>query len=347
MALYLQILSNMLNRLISLLYICIWCMAFSANAVLHHRANIPNHTKKVQFFENSVRTDISPGEAKYLVSIQLNGTILADLASDLGIVISPEQKQTYLDSLDGKTPTCGAFFVANSSGKFFIGSARHCLYFYEKELCARNFTIRSFATGDTGHCTRIVVDDQKSDFFIFEAEFDDPKSTSAGTESLVLALFIKNGKEELDVFGFPGDNERNSRPTKSSNCSLVPTSEDLDYSRAVWNFQSKSSQLENTTVTDANSDHFNAAHLLIWQNVVPLRHNCSVYGGNSGGPVVIKNSRVFVGLPFTYVASPEIFPVWSYGVLETAARLWYEKRVDFMANGISVEIINLSPANAH
>ena len=29
-------------------------------------------------------------------------------------------------------------------------------------------------------------------------------------------------------------------------------------------------------------------------------HNCSTYGGNSGGPMIAEGTRIAVGLPFTY-----------------------------------------------
>lgn len=57
-------------------------------------------------------------------------------------------------------------------------------------------------------------------------------------------------------------------------------------------------------------------------------HNCTTYGGNSGGPMYIEGTRVVIGLPFTYIpdywegkANPNAYDRRSPTNLETAAHL--------------------------
>lgn len=208
---------------------------------------------------------------------------------------------------EGKDSGCTGFFVRNDQNKFYIGSARHC-YGYQADEACKNNKIRILPSGSMKHkfigtCNRIVAGTEKDDLFIMEMTLLNRHSEPASEDLMqeVRGFYIPLNLTSyappvffpLKMLGYPGDEYRNSRPTVSENCYVQPDStaaaidaipENLrDPRYAEWLSQKKA---ENPLTAKLG---FRIRKM-----------NCSVYGGNSGGPIIIENSLDLLGLPLSY-----------------------------------------------
>jgi hypothetical protein len=158
---------------------------------------------------------------------------------------------------------CAAFFVANTSGKTILASARHCFGHAITNWCRQNGRIRT-NTGKQGNCTKIVAADARFDIAFFEADFETPPNPE---NVLRMASFVPPLYSRLIMVGYPGDKYRRGKLTTTSNCWVLRENTSSPHSQMV----------------DRSS-----------------LHNCSTYGGNSGGPMILEGTNVAIGLPFTY-----------------------------------------------
>jgi len=167
---------------------------------------------------------------------------------------------------DGTHTGCTAFFVRNGAGRQLVASARHCTDNAITRWCDGGGTV---STGDRAHlgtCTRIVAADVKHDIAVFEVAMDEGFDPS-DYESLRLGGFVANAGTRLEMVGFPADDDRlRDEGAVADNCWLRP---DRFYPR--FGYVSP-----------------------------PASHNCSTWGGNSGGPVLLEGTDVVVGMPATY-----------------------------------------------
>jgi len=90
--------------------------------------------------------------------------------------------------------------------------------------------------------------------------------------------------------GHPGDPNRKGRMTSTFNC---------------WTLQS-------TIASPYIGTYFNLYD-------TSSLHNCSTYGGNSGGPLYLEGTNIAIGLPYTY--RPHDFNLRDPWDLDTAAYL--------------------------
>lgn len=207
----------------------------------------------------------------------------------------------------GKESGCSAFFLKNTQGKIYVGTARHC-YSHKEEQACNNDEIRILPSGTLknfflGTCKRLVAGSIKDDFFIMEVNILDSTGAPASQEltsqiqkyyvPLVLTSYAPPAYFPLKMLGYPSDDVRKSRPTVSENCYVQP---------------------DNTkTAIQAVPEDQRDPRYLKWLNEkrpldpetksLEIRHramNCSVYGGNSGGPIIIENSYDLLGLPSSY-----------------------------------------------
>lgn len=161
---------------------------------------------------------------------------------------------------------CTAYFVANNAGKVILGSARHCFGHEEAAWCEKP---GSFVDdkGLHGSCIRIVASDPEHDIMLFEASYAGEMGKNRGFR---LAAYHPAIDTRLGMLGYPADRIRQGHATLTENCWVLS--------------DVKGSPFSESTMQDPSQ-----------------AHNCSTYGGNSGGPIFIEGSRDVIGLPFTYV----------------------------------------------
>jgi hypothetical protein len=179
---------------------------------------------------------------------------------------------------------CAAFFVENTAGKTILGTARHCVSYSITSWCSNGGTIRD-NNGRTGRCTRVVAADTGHDIALFEASLP---YTPTAEQGLRLAAYQPPVNTRLQMIGYPADQYRHAALTLTENCWVLQTTTRSPH--ADSNLQDRSSL-----------------------------HNCTTYGGNSGGPMIREGDDVVIGLPFTY--QPNDYHLRSATDLRTAAHL--------------------------
>jgi hypothetical protein len=216
---------------------------------------------------------------------------------------------------------CGAFFIKNDSNRIFVGSARHCFGNNEFGMCDPTKDMFQTQVGSfPGRCKNLVASSLKSDFFIFEADFGDKNDEIKNNfASLTLGIVTGDiGFRKLEVYGYPGD-IRNFKPTKTYNCSSFSKDYDPDF----------------TLFVGYNPGQM-APQQLLAQTNQRFKHNCTLYGGNSGGPVILEGTTTIIGLPYTYVPNHPVFDDNYYGLLESLNNLYEEKLALFEKLKIAV-----------
>ncbi|MBX3228928.1 MAG: trypsin-like peptidase domain-containing protein [Labilithrix sp.] len=185
-------------------------------------------------------------------------------------------------------PGCAAFFLENDVNKTFLMTARHCFDFDTEAWCATDGEIVQ-ENGTRGQCTRVVVEDDSHDLVVFEA---DMKHAAKGSTTLRLASYAPRARTRLTMIGYPADADPDS-----ARLGAITTTENC------WTLGSRIPSL------------YSDPRL----NDMTLRHNCSTYGGNSGGPMYVEGTRDVVGLPYTYI--PDDYTRREANDETTAARL--------------------------
>jgi hypothetical protein len=165
-----------------------------------------------------------------------------------------------------RVPGCTAFFVESRGGSAMIASARHCFNYSATSFCKGGGTFTT-NDGQKGRCLEVVAGDATHDIVLFKAEMP---FTPRLEQTLRLAGFVPEVKTSLKMIGYPGDPERRGQLTVTERCWLLK--DDVPPPFADGRTRDPSAL-----------------------------HNCSTYGGNSGGPMLIDGTRIAVGLPFTYV----------------------------------------------
>lgn len=176
---------------------------------------------------------------------------------------------------------CSSFFVDNSSGKTFVGSARHCFSFNASSWCSGGGTFTK-NDGEVGRCRRVVAGDSVHDVVLFEVDFP-----TAPFAAFRLASWEPPKGTRLNMIGYPADKYRSGKLTVTENC---------------WILQSRTASPHGGNMNDVSS-----------------LHNCTTWGGNSGGPMIQDGQDVVVGLPFTY--SPGNYTERAENELRTASHM--------------------------
>ncbi len=188
------------------------------------------------------------------------------------------------------TSQCASFFLENTANKTYIVTARHCVEFAITSWCTRDGAIVD-NNGVRGRCIRVVAADRNRDIAVIEANLPHP---STGDATLRLAAYVPSVNTKLVMTGYPGDDDpltaRRGRLTTTESCWVMGGAVQSPYASM-----------------DQNTLDMSAPH------------NCSTYGGNSGGPMYIQGTREAIGLPFTYV--PDDYTRNSATDLTTAAFL--------------------------
>lgn len=161
---------------------------------------------------------------------------------------------------------CAAYFVENTQeGKVILGSADHCADYDPAAWCVQGtFTDHE---GKVGSCQRIIASEPGRDIFFFEAKYDQPVPVE---RTLRLTAYLPKINTRLQMLGFPAD-IRHGMATLTENCWILSDSVESIHTH------------DNPATVDPSQ-----------------MHNCSTYGGNSGGPMIIEGTRDVIGLPSTY-----------------------------------------------
>lgn len=169
--------------------------------------------------------------------------------------------------------TCTAFAVKNDTKKPIVFTARHCMNFTASDWCSKVSEITSSDQKNSYRCKSVLFDPKDSDYAALE--LDKPIQS----EGFLLANFDPALGRRLQLIGFPSDWYAKSLEGTiiTENCWLTSSK------REPPNIQSQ-----------------------ITPHPLALMHNCATYGGNSGGPMIIENSNIVVGLPATYWRSARI-----------------------------------------
>lgn len=187
------------------------------------------------------------------------------------------------------TSQCAAFFLESTTTKTFVATARHCVEFAITSWCESDGKLED-NQGRAGRCVRVVAADVNHDIAVFEADLLHP----AGDATLRLASYAPSANTKLVMIGYPADEDpttaRRGKLTTTVNCWTLGDTVPSPYAGQDDKTLDKS-----------------------------LRHNCTTYGGNSGGPMVVEGTREAIGLPFTYM--PDDYQRRSATNLETAAYL--------------------------
>lgn len=168
---------------------------------------------------------------------------------------------------NGDKTFCTGYFLKNDRNQYIIASAGHCFFHRVQNLCKAKAFIVKAESGETGFCKRVVFSAEDTDLVLVEVDFrKEPQNVSP----LVIGNFDVPINTRILAIGYPADRWADGDLRVSRNCwtTSVPEAIDSDWVDAL----------------EVRDDHD------LW-----VRHNCSTYEGNSGGPVVLENSNIVTG----------------------------------------------------
>jgi hypothetical protein len=158
---------------------------------------------------------------------------------------------------------CTAFFVENTQAKTYVGTAKHCVSDNFNRWCAKGYV--TTPGGEKLVCNQILIEDPRRDIGIFEVSRE---GAMPAERTLKLAAYQPDVKTKLVMLGYPADKYRRGALTATENC---------------WVTKSTVRSPHGGVASDRSS-----------------LHNCTTYGGNSGGPMISEGTNEVIGLPFTY-----------------------------------------------
>lgn len=203
-------------------------------------------------------------------------------------------------------PICAGFRVQQKSNRFFVATARHCFDFKETEACEKKQIQMAPADSSGGYyfgtCKKIIASSDESDLFVMEMQIE----TSFGPAtalfeaqvketfpSYYLASYIPNPGVPLIVSGFPKDSIRRANATITEKCEILPAAaQDSIYALKPDDQKKIRDIFEKEKMKLSEFFREKLSKL----NRTFLKHNCSVYLGNSGGPGRIEGSHDIVGI---------------------------------------------------
>lgn len=225
-------------------------------------------------------------------------------ATGLRRVATPEEMKPVLFVETG----CTGFFIKNDKGLPLVGSARHCFEYsggFEK-WCADAGKVYD-SDGAEATCKEVVAASPDLDAVIFEVRY--PKPVEA---AFSIATYLPAPGTPLNLIGYPADYIRNQKPTLSYNCEVLPHDPEVFQPSIIAQTADRS-----------------------------LGHDCTTWGGNSGGPMIVEGTEDVIALPGSYTQDVRIqdaevseSSIWPKGqmaelnLLETLVSRYKEKLVE-------------------
>lgn len=171
--------------------------------------------------------------------------------------------------------TCTGFFVKSQDNNHtFLSSSRHCFDYDAVHWCQTGVA-KIYTTEQEIKCLSVAVGDDKHDTVIFE--FENIARDRSG--DFTYATDMPEIGTSLEMLGFPSDGfltqPRSSILVSTHNCQVVEKNATNVYLR-------------------------NPEMMVNISGDKVFRHNCSTYGGNSGGPMMIEGTRIVIGIPDLY-----------------------------------------------
>lgn len=168
---------------------------------------------------------------------------------------------------------CTAFAVKNEAKKPIVFTARHCMNYEASQWCEK---VGEFKTADeleSYRCKQVLFDPKDSDFAALELDRAIPD------DGYLLADFEPSAGRRLQMIGYPSD----------------------------WYGKSLGGTVitENCWITSPKRVPVNVV-TKITPNPTAALHNCATFGGNSGGPMILENSKIVVGMPGSFWRSEKI-----------------------------------------
>ncbi len=220
------------------------------------------------------------------------------------------------------TGSCAAFFVDNRDQRLLVATARHCFNYKMTKACEDKnnwyISMKKELSPFVGICKRVVAGTSQDDLVIIEIEFEDVERKYQSQEEvntvvrgllstqnrLKLAGFTVPLYARFKMIGFPGDPERNGELTVTENCwETTGTGRYWSTGQAI--------AVLGGNVSNGSPD----PEVRAFQNMLQrtLRwNNCSAYGGNSGGPIILEGSDIAIGLPGAF--QPNVLTVHPHNV---------------------------------
>lgn len=194
--------------------------------------------------------------------------------------------------------TCTAFAVQNADKKPIIFTARHCMNYKPSEWCKEVAEISSADGREIYKCQEIIFNPLDSDFAAMLLDKPLP------SEGFQVANFDPAAGQRLQTIGFPSDWYAKSLqgPVVTENC---------------WLAQGSRRPID----------------VVVPMKPIPmaLPHTCATYGGNSGGPMILENSNIVVGLPASFWKSATIRSMHETASMYPTKDV-ITKHMDFMTN---------------
>lgn len=249
---------------------------------------------------------------------------------------------------------CAGFFVANENSDFLVATARHCVEFEATKKCEAGEIFVNFEASPSdaptlavpsavGICKEIVAGTSKDDLFIMKVEFFDLDKSYQATDDftkllrnsiqfLKLASYIVPSRSRITMLGFPADINRNSKPTVTENC-WDTSSEGITY------FSGERTALLGGNASNGSEDPRARPFLRLLQRKLRW-HNCSTWGGNSGGPMILEDTQDVIGIPGVYDHKMDQTKVYSdvttSGFYETTAGFVERNRAALERAGVTI-----------
>ncbi len=210
----------------------------------------------------------------------------------------------YINRSDNKHGICTGFFIDNLNKKPFLVTARHCVEYEMTSACKNNsFTVITEIGKFKGTCEKIIAGSIFDDIIIILIDFADNKQKALKDISFLSLSSVKPQiYTRFNALGYPVDIYNKDKLLRLvKNCwqvDKVVTKGDISLN--VLN-----------ALNHASAETIEQTKKLRKKQ---LYHNCSIFGGMSGGPLIIEGTREVVGIPDGYFSSGGIPYFFSYDV---------------------------------
>ena len=209
---------------------------------------------------------------------------------------------------------CTGFFVENTKSEFYVATARHCVDFKATEQCRSgqmDIYFDDFVDGTVlevrkhliGNCKEIIAGTVQDDLFMMRVEFEDADRSYQETDNVIqmlrnsvkflkLASYTLPQMARMKMIGFPADINALGLPTLTENC--------WDTSAiGIAYYNGVQTSVLGGNASNGDQDPQRQAYLNQLRRQLRW-HNCSTWGGNSGGPMILEGTDDVVGIPGAY-----------------------------------------------